>query len=489
MEIEKIKKLTILHSNDMHGDFLSETIDKELFGGISMLSGYVSKTRQECPNSLYLIAGDMFRGSVIDSEYKGISTIDVMNLLGPDVVSLGNHEFDYGISHLVFLEKCAKFPIINSNIYIKTTNTRLFDSHKILKIDGMKIMIIGLITEEIMNNSGTDNLIGTFVNVNEAAEEVGRICNNYKTTDIDFTVLLTHIGFENDKKLAKLLKTEWGVDVIIGGHSHTVLEKPYEDNGIVIVQAGVGTNQIGRFDILVDTKENKISSYEWKLIPITDKYCPRDAGMEQALSKYKEEVDRKYNRILTKFNRILTHPQRNQETEIGNLFSDILKDSLETDIVLVGSGSIRKETFGPLVTYGDLVEIFPYDDEIYRIMVSGKDLFKAFKYLLRDDAFIGETEFYQLSKGLCVTYNKPKKKVESITLNGSEIEKDKLYSLALQNYHFSNLDKFFDLDINEISKNKLPRVISTSACEILEEYLTININIDSKVENRYNIIE
>ena len=85
-----------------------------------MLSGYVSKVRREEENVLYCIAGDMFRGSIIDSEYLGLSTIQIMNMLAPDIVTLGNHEVDYGIAHLLFLEKCAEFPIVNANLHIKT---------------------------------------------------------------------------------------------------------------------------------------------------------------------------------------------------------------------------------------------------------------------------------------------------------------------------------------------------------------------------------
>ena len=102
--MKNLKKLTLLHSNDMHGDFLAECIDDELVGGISLLSGYVNKVRQEEENVIYAIAGDMFRGSIIDSEFLGISTIQIMNLLGPDVVTVGNHEVDYGVAHLLFLE-------------------------------------------------------------------------------------------------------------------------------------------------------------------------------------------------------------------------------------------------------------------------------------------------------------------------------------------------------------------------------------------------
>ncbi len=126
---ERYKKLTLLHSNDMHGDFLSERKDDTLSGGVSLLSGYVNKVRSEEENVIYAIAGDMFRGSIIDSEFKGISTVDIMNLLAPDIVCLGNHEFDYGIAHLMFLEKCAKFPIVNSNIRIKKTGKNSFYRH------------------------------------------------------------------------------------------------------------------------------------------------------------------------------------------------------------------------------------------------------------------------------------------------------------------------------------------------------------------------
>ena len=81
-----LKKLTLLHSNDLHGDFLAEQIDDKLVGGVSMLSGYINQVRQTEKNVIYAIAGDMFRGSIIDSEYKGVSTIEIMNALAPDIV-------------------------------------------------------------------------------------------------------------------------------------------------------------------------------------------------------------------------------------------------------------------------------------------------------------------------------------------------------------------------------------------------------------------
>lgn len=265
------KKFTILHSNDMHGDFLAELGGKpgEMIGGLALLSAYINKVRAEEENVLYVISGDMVQGSLIDNEYKGISTIEIMNYLAPDVVALGNHEFDYGLPHLLFLEKIANFPIVNANLYIKTYHKRLMNPYKIISKAGFDILFTGIITEKVIDSITQDKLIGSFVNIEEASGEVGKICNAYKNDDIDLTVLLTHIGFDSDKELAAMLKPEWGVDIIIGGHSHTVLEKPEIVNNILIVQAGTSTNQVGRFDIVVDDETNSVVDYQWRLVPIT----------------------------------------------------------------------------------------------------------------------------------------------------------------------------------------------------------------------------
>ncbi|MBR3181323.1 MAG: metallophosphoesterase, partial [Eggerthellaceae bacterium] len=347
-----LKKLTLLHSNDLHGDFMAEDVDRHLVGGVSMLSGYINKVRHEEDNVIYAIAGDMFRGSIIDSEYQGISTIQIMNMLAPDVVTVGNHEVDYGVAHLLFLEKCADFPIINANLHITTNHARLFEPFRIIEIGGMRILFIGIITEVALAQCKTDGLIGTFVTLEEAAGEIGRICNTYNALDIDLTVLLTHIGFEEDKALAELLDPAWSVDVIIGGHSHTFLTEPAIVNGIPIVQAGTGTDQIGRFDIVVDTDRNRIESYTWTPVDINADNCPHDPAIEDLIANYKQATDAKYGQIITRFVRQLTHPTRIRETELGDLFSDVLRDALGVDVFLLGSGSIRTEQLGPIVTKG-----------------------------------------------------------------------------------------------------------------------------------------
>ena len=171
---KNLKKLTLLHSNDFHGDFLAEKVDEKLVGGVSRLSGYINKVRDEEKNVIYAIAGDMFRGSLIDSEFQGISTFQIMNLLAPDVVSLGNHEVDYGLAHLLFLEKCASFPIICANMYVKYIGKRLFSSHWIKEIDGMRVLFIGILTKEVLSNTKNDGLIGMLIDLEDAVSEVGK---------------------------------------------------------------------------------------------------------------------------------------------------------------------------------------------------------------------------------------------------------------------------------------------------------------------------
>ena len=294
------QKFTILHSNDMHGDFLAESGGQsgDLIGGLALLSGYINKVRSEEENVLFVIAGDMVQGSLIDSEYKGISTIEIMNYLSPDVVSLGNHELDYGLEHLLFLEKMANFPIVNANLYIKNYHKRLMQPHVIIKKAGFEILFIGIITEKVMDTISRDSMIGSFITLEEASAEVGRICDAYKNDDIDLTVLLTHIGFDSDKELARLLNPAWGVDLIIGGHSHTILDKPACENNILIAQAGVGTNNIGRFDITVDDDTNSIIDYRWQLVPVSDKNAPADQKLREYIDSFKEVVDRKYNTLI-----------------------------------------------------------------------------------------------------------------------------------------------------------------------------------------------
>lgn len=487
---ERFKKLTLLHSNDMHGDFLAEKIDGQLTGGVSMLAGYLTKARNEDPNVVYAIAGDMFRGSVLDSEFRGLSTIQIMNLLAPDVVTLGNHETDYGVAHLLFLEKMAQFPIINANLYIKGVDTRLFDSHYIMEIDGIRILFIGILTEEVISQTKGEKIIGSFIGIEDAAQEVGKICNAYHATDIDLTVLLTHIGHEEDKKLAAALDPDWGVDIIIGGHSHTFIKEPAIVNDILIVQAGTGTDQIGRFDLVLDTENNCVDTYSWQPVPINATTCPRDTMMDTLIKSIKDKTDIKYAKVVANFDYELTHPDRWMQTELGGVFSDAMRDSLGVDLFFMGSGSVRKQRLGPIVTFQDFTECYPYDGKSYGIKITGAQLKKALLYIYRDEAWLGDhTEFYQLSRDWHVVYSKSKRRLLECEYKDEPVDDEKLYSVAMSEFHFNNLQDFFNLSLEEVEAHGKAKVLTTSEVQTLLEYFDTHKHLGFDVDDRLEVVD
>jgi 5'-nucleotidase/UDP-sugar diphosphatase len=358
--------------------------------------------------------------------------------------------------------------------------------YEIISKAGFDILFTGIITEKIMDSLKLDKLIGSFVTLEDASKEVGKICNVYKNDDIDLTILLTHIGYDSDIALAKMLNPEWGVDMIIGGHSHTILEKPANVNGILIAQAGVGSDQIGRFDIVVDDDTNSIVDYKWQLIPINDQIAEPDKKLEDYINSFKTEVDRKYNTIVTKFSEKLTHPKREEETTLGDLIADAFAENAQTDVMLVGSGSIRVKEMGPIVTLKDFLACFPYDDSLIRFEVTGSILKKIFNHIMRKENRTGEGECYQINKKVKVTYSDIEGKLTSLTVDSIEVVNDKFYTLTIQNYHFSNSLEYLDVSNEKLIETGKQKVVTTSAQEVLEEYLRNNQNMVTKVEGRIN---
>jgi 5'-nucleotidase / UDP-sugar diphosphatase len=480
------KKFTILHSNDIHGDFLAEVRGEKgnLIGGLSLLSGYINEVRHKEENVLYVISGDMVQGSLIDMEYKGVSTIEIMNYLAPDVVALGNHELDYGLPHLLFLEKIANFPIVNANLYIKKFNKRLMRPYLILKKAGFDILFTGIVTEKVIDSLKQDSLIGSFVTLEEASQEIGKITNAYKNDDIDLTIVLTHIGFDSDKELAGLLRPEWGVDMIIGGHSHTILKEPAQVNNILIAQAGVGSDQIGRFDIMVDDDTNSIVEFKWQLIPIDESLAPPDENLGKFIDSFKEAVDRKYNTIICKLAKTLTHPFREVETSLGNLIADAFAVASECDLMFVGSGSIRTKELGPIVTLKDFRSCFPYNDSLNRFSIDGSKLKKIFSHFMRKDNRNGEGECYQINSGVKAVYDDAKCQLVSLEVKGKPVSESEIYTICIQGYHANNSAAYLNITNEELIENEKHKVVSTSAMEVLEEYLRNNQNISRDVEGR-----
>jgi 5'-nucleotidase/UDP-sugar diphosphatase len=344
-------------------------------------------------------------------------------------------------------------------------------------------MFIGIVTESVLSKLSMDE-IGAFISLENAAEEVGRICNAYRDADIDLTVLLTHIGFDSDKELAALLKPEWGVDLIIGGHSHTILEHPERVNGVVIAQAGMGTDQIGRFDLVVDDDTNSIVDYSWQLIPVDGHLAEPDRDLQAFIDSYADEVNSKYNTIICRLPQAVTHPRREIETSLGDLFADVLAQRSGADIMLLGSGSLRGTELGPVVTLGNLRTLYPYDGPLYKVTVSGAQLKQIFRHIMRPENRTGEGECFQVNREVKAVYSEQRKELESLAVDGNPVADNVHYTVCIQDYHYKNPLTSLSLSTEELLALAGSKVVTTSTRDVLEEHLRTQQNAVNLIADR-----
>ncbi|MBR2532905.1 MAG: 5'-nucleotidase C-terminal domain-containing protein, partial [Lachnospiraceae bacterium] len=149
---------------------------------------------------------------------------------------------------------------------------------------------------------------------------------------------------------------------------------------------------------------------------------------------------------------------------------------------LLGSGSIRTEQLGPIVTKGDLTECFPYDDSVHMVYMTGAQLKHALLRMLRDESFKegAHTEFYQISKGLEIEYDQASHSYLKFDFEGAPVGDEQVFTVGLQHFHFINLADSFDLQIEDLRKNRKDRIVSTSCTQIIEEALSVGQHQDAK---------
>lgn len=272
--------------------------------------------------------------------------------------------------------------------------------------------------------------------------------------------------------------------MIIGGHSHSILDQPEQVNNILITQAGEGTKQIGRFDIVVEETSNSIVEWQWKLIPISSQSAEADQDLLDFINSYKSEVETKYNAIVTKLAYKHTHPEREIETALGNLFADGLAEMSETDIMLLGSGSIRQKELGPLVTLKDYVSCFPFKDSLNRFTVSGSKLWQMFDHFMRAENRNGEGECYQVNGVVRAVYSDSERQLVLLEVNGEPVDHQKTYQVCITGYHFNGSKAYLSLTETELREDGPSSVVSTSMADVLEEWFMNNQNEGRKVEGR-----
>lgn len=250
--------LVILHTNDTHSQIEPVRVGKgKDLAGVSRRAVYFDQVRKENKNVLILDAGDYNQGTPYFTVFRGSLEIELMNQLGYDAVTIGNHEFDNGTEELAERLKKAKFPTVCANIDFSDTPLKgLIKPYIIIRKGGRKIGVFGIITN-------LDNLVSSkcrkdivVQNGFQVANEMAAMLKNEKKCDL--VIALTHIGYSsrNPEALSDITLAEKSenIDIIIGGHSHTFLtsEKVFKNlvgKDVIVVQDGAAGEYVGRLDI------------------------------------------------------------------------------------------------------------------------------------------------------------------------------------------------------------------------------------------------
>lgn len=424
-------ELTLMHTNDTHAHL--DNIAKRITA--------IKEVRSQSKNTLLLDAGDVFSGTLYFNEYLGQADLEFMNLIGYDVMTFGNHEFDQGTKPLAEFVKNAKFPFVSANadfskdVNLKdryhnelatTANDGEIYNSIIKEIDGEKVGIFGLTTAETKDISSPGD-----VEFKDYIEEAKKAVEQLESQGINKIIALTHIGFDdgggdNDLTLAKEVE---GIDVIVGGHSHTKLAEPVKDitgdEPTIIVQANEYSNFLGTLDVEFDEK-GKVIGYAGKLLDLNEKkddqYVIKDdpEAAEILATKYKPAVDAKKELVVGKTNVELVggNPAaRTMETNLGDFIAEGIlekakKINPDTMIAFHNGGNVRVSVDAGNITVAKILEILPFGNSLGILNLSGAEIKAALEHSVKDapKPFGG---FLQVA-GLKFTYDSSKNAGERV---------------------------------------------------------------------------
>jgi len=385
--------LRILHLNDFHGfaEPNKSAGNPERLGGIAYLAGEVNRLRSERP-TLLLAAGDMIQGNPWANLFEGKSTIEVMNAMQFSAMVLGNHEFDFGQEVLKKRLEEARFPVLAANVQGLTG----IKPYVIKELSGLKIAIIGLVTENTPTATHPKNVKGLiFVSPVDSAKQVLKELDPKP----DLVIVLAHLGLPAERRLAKALKE---IQVIVGGHTHSRIDTPIKVNETVIVQAWEHGKVLGLLDLTV--QDGKVIHYEGKLIPIQPDRLPPDPAVAKIVDNYQNQVTALLNEVIGETQVDLQATgARNGETNLGDLVADILREDTKADVALINGGGLRTDILKGPIRMKDLLSVLPFRNFPMVIKVTGKELKAILEHGLSDLSGSGG-QFPQIS-GMRVHYN------------------------------------------------------------------------------------
>ncbi len=428
-------RIFIYHTNDIHGWILSRTNKrKKLVGGVDALANYFRKA----PGPKLLIdAGDWFQGTPEGTLTKGQALVSFFNAVPYDVVEVGNHDFDFGEAQLQKLVQALHMPVLGANVYSKKTGKRVpyLKPFIIKKVAGVKLGIFGLLTTNMPNLTFHKNIKGLKFRreIDEAKDEVKIL----KARGATVIIAVTHVGiqtpksapFEDDRFIASHVP---GIDLIIGGHSHTLLPKGVRDlvHHTLIVQTGSYLIHVGKVTLWIDPQTKKVVRSKARVVKINPKKMGSDPQIKAILARYQQEVGKKMNQILGKspqaFKRKFV-----RESSLGDWAADCLRSWAKTDVAFQNSGGLRADLPKGPVTWRDIFDLMPFDNYITTMSLSGQQVRE-----ILEQGVSGNQGIIQVS-GIRFSYD-PKapiqKRVQEIWIDQKLLVSSASYSAATLNF-------------------------------------------------------
>lgn len=433
--------ITILHVNDTHGHVQGdENEDGIMVGGFAKIAGYAQQERADKDNVLLLHAGDILTGTVFSSIYHGEVSLELMNRMGFDACTIGNHEFDYGISNFMKIRDEANFPFVSANVFYN--GELLVEPYLITNMDGYNAVIMGLTTSDIAVIN-TD--VWNTVTIENEAVTLSNYIYGMKLADTnELFILLTHCGYDVDREIAELFPE---IDIIIGGHTHTDI---FSQRGrVMIAQAGSDSEKIGVLDVEWIPGEEYVSEmpygietnwyrYVYADRVLLDDSVPADESVDAYISEMETAIDVGMDVYVTTSDYYFDNSElRTKPVALGNLVPDILHNYGEADVVIINAGSIRNELPSGELTLRELYELYPFDNVLVLATLKGKYLKEVAAQGVES---LGKGAFLYFSDGFKVDAS-----VEgevTVTLNGEPVEDEQDYKIAVSDYVFEGGDNY-----------------------------------------------
>lgn len=346
--------ITILHTNDLHGHVMSNADS-----GLAKAATLVRQIRAEMPNVILIDGGDTIHGSYEDYFSGGLATITAMNATGYNAMAAGNHEFDFGLPVTSGITAAALFPVLAANLKDRATGTvwNGLAPYTVITISGVRIGIFGLITPELLDLEWPPSIAGITV---EDPIATAKVIIPELRQKADIVIALTHLGYDRDVELAQKVQ---GIDFIVGGHSHTAVNKWKWVGDTLVTQAGEYGDYLGRIDLIASIEPGgaKIQSVNGKnnqlwnklpnpalgkvypttpLIPV-DKTLPDDPAVVAAYKPYRDRANVLLSEIIgNAAEPVPAAPSLTGESVAGDFVADAVRAAGKSDIAIIDSSSM-----------------------------------------------------------------------------------------------------------------------------------------------------